>query len=116
MPKVRVLATSSRTQPEESVTFTFYHVSYDSKSKLYTLKIKETVSGVVKYQKGGVYFNGKRLSKPKAKKGSRLPRMYYLASSSLGIVGEAFLKSRLEKLKTFNAGTKFKRDGTVVIK
>lgn len=69
---------------------------------------------MVQYQKKGVYFNGKRLSKPKAVKGKKLPRKYYVASSPLGNVGEAFLKSRLEKLKTFAVGTKFKRDGTVV--
>lgn len=78
------------------------------------MDVKEDVSGMVKYEKKGIWFNGKRLPKPKAEKGKKLPRRYYVASSSIGNVGEAFLKSRLEKLKTFDVGTKFKRDGTVV--
>ena len=82
--------------------------------KAYILKDKKTVTQTIVYSREGVTFKGKYESKPKTGKGVRPVKKYYLAASEKGLVGEAFLKSRYEKIKDFPTGTKFKRDGSLL--
>ena len=96
------------------MVLTIFYVEYRTKEKAYVITDKETVKGTVEYSKEGKYFNGKHLSKPKAAKGEKLPKKYYLAASEKGLVGEAFLKSRYEIIKDYPKGTKFKRDGSII--